>query len=317
MTTNQIAPDGYGEVRFAALWRVVVQRKYLVATFTSVLAIAAVVLALTATPMYRADVVIMQVKQSSLGGPAASVATQLGEVASLAGVSLGPENSREPTAVLKSRDVIARFIQRYQLVPTLLKGASQHAGMWFAVRAFASQVLTIHEDPREGETTVSMRWTDPTIAARWANDFVALVNELLRERDLEQANRDLAYLKDQVSNTKDEDLRIVLYNLIQSEDKTLMLANERPDYAFTIIDPAVIPGERVSPKRTLIVIAGLAAGFLCGVLFALAMNVFGAIEGSDENYTTKSTRMTRAAGPGARRDVMGPGAEARGNEAHD
>lgn len=280
MATNQIALDAGGEVRFAVIWRVVVHRKYLVAAFATIFTIAAIVLALTATPMYRADVVIMQVKQSSLGGPAASVASQLGEVASLAGVSLGSDNSREPIAVLKSRDVVAKFIQKYQLVPTLLKGSSQHANMWFAVQYFGAQVLTIHEDPREGVTTVSIRWKEPVTAAQWANDFVALVNELLRERDLEEATKDIAYLKDQISNTKDEDLRVVLYNLIQSEDKTLMLANERQAYAFTVVDPAVTPGQRVSPKRSLIVIAGLMAGLLLGILVALAMNVFGTTEGS-------------------------------------
>src|SRR6185312_331654 len=129
MATNQIALDAGGEVRFAAIWRVVAQRKYLVAAFATVFTAAAIVLAMTATPMYRADVVIMQVKQSSLGGAAASVASQLGEVANLAGVSLGSESSREPIAVLKSRDVIAKFIQKYQLAPTLLKGSAQHANM--------------------------------------------------------------------------------------------------------------------------------------------------------------------------------------------
>lgn len=277
MTNSPIAVDAGGEVPFAAIWRVVVRRKYLVTTFAAVFTVAAIALALTATPMYRADIVVMQVQQSSLGGAAGSVAAQLGEVANLAGVSLGSgmQNSREPVAVLKSRDVVEKFIQKYQLLPALFKRRSQHAKMWFGVQEFASRVLTIHEDPREGETTVSIRWTDPVVAARWANDFVALVNELLRERDLDKASRDIAYLNVQISRTKDEELRLVLYTLMQSETKTLMLANERPDYAFTVIDPAIAPMERVSPKRTLIVVAGLMAGILLGVLTALAINVFG------------------------------------------
>src|SRR6185312_203377 len=283
MTSNSIALDTGGEVRFAEIWRVVVRSKYLVAAFATVFTVAAIALALTATPMYRADIVVMQVHQQSAGGVGGSVAAQLGEVASLAGVSLGSgmDNSRESIAVLKSRDVVEKFIQKYQLLPVIFKKRSRNTNMWFGVQEFASRVLTIHEDPRDGETTVSIRWTDPVTAARWANDFVALVNELLRERDLDKANRDIAYLKDQISRTKDEELRLVLYTLMESETKTLMLANERPDYAFTVVDPAVAPMERVSPKRTLIVVAGFMAGILLGVLAALAINVFGTPDYSD------------------------------------
>ena len=318
MTSNQIAVDARGEVRFAAIWRVVVHRKYLVAALATAFTLAAVVLALTATPMYRADIVIMQVHQSSVGGAAGSVAAQLGEVASLAGVSLssGMENSREPVAVLKSRDVIEKFIEKYRLLPTLFTGSSRHANMWFGVQEFASQILTIHEDPREGETTVSIRWKDPVIAARWANDFVALANELLRERDLQNASRDIAYLKDQIANTRDEELRLVLYNLMQSETKTLMLANERPDYAFMIIDAAAVPGQRVSPKRTLIVIAGLMAGILFGVISALAINVLWASDYSDEKYASNATWTQSTYQPDVRQGVK-PVAETRADESRD
>jgi hypothetical protein len=40
----------------------------------------------------------------------------------------------------------------------------------------------------------------------------------------------------------------VLYNLIESETKTLMLANARVEYAFTVVDPAVVPGATCQPQ---------------------------------------------------------------------
>ena len=49
--------------------------------------------------------------------------------------------------------------------------------LWHAVKRFRELVLTIREDDANGITTVSIEWTDPAVAARWANDYVALANE--------------------------------------------------------------------------------------------------------------------------------------------
>jgi uncharacterized protein involved in exopolysaccharide biosynthesis len=50
--------------------------------------------------------------------------------------------------------------------------------------------------------------------------------------------------------------------------KTLMLANGRTEYAFTIIDPAVPSEIRKSPQRVIVVIVGLALGLLIGIMTA-------------------------------------------------
>jgi hypothetical protein len=96
-------------------------------------------------------------------------------------------------------------------------------------------------------TVVAIDWTDPATAAQWANGFVALANELLRTRALVESKRNIAYLNDQISKTDVVELRRVLYGLIESETKTLMLANGRPEYAFRVVDPAVPPELKTRP----------------------------------------------------------------------
>jgi uncharacterized protein involved in exopolysaccharide biosynthesis len=119
-----------------------------------------------------------------------------------------------------------------------------------------------------------MDWTDPTTAAKWANDFVALANDLVRSRVLEDATRNVAYLNKQIAQTKEVEIQRSLSDLIESETKTLMLANGRKDYAFRIIDPAVPPGLRHSPQRTLLVVSGTALGFFLGTALALGINAY-------------------------------------------
>jgi LPS O-antigen subunit length determinant protein (WzzB/FepE family) len=77
-------------------------------------------------------------------------------------------------------------------------------------------------------------------------------------------------LNKQVAQTSSVELQHVLYQLIQNETKNLMLAHGRLEYAFTIVDPAVAPEIRFSPRRTLMVISGLFIGGIFGSLVAWA-----------------------------------------------
>jgi uncharacterized protein involved in exopolysaccharide biosynthesis len=146
--------------------------------------------------------------------------------------------------------------------------------LWFAVKRFQETVVTIHDDPLKGLTTITMDWTDPATPAKWANDFVAMANGLIRTHALEDATRNVAYLNKQITQTNEVEIQRSLSNLIESETKKLMLANGRTEYAFRIVDPAVPPEVRHSPRRTLMVVSGTALGFLVGTLFALAHNAF-------------------------------------------
>ena len=113
--------------------------------------------------------------------------------------------------------------------------------MWLAVKDFKEGVLTIREDKRTGLLTIDVDWEDPAVAAKWANGFVALANERLRTRAIDEATRNIAFLNAQIPQTSVVEVQRAIYNLIESETKTLMLANVRMEFAFTVIDPAVPP----------------------------------------------------------------------------
>jgi uncharacterized protein involved in exopolysaccharide biosynthesis len=51
-----------------------------------------------------------------------------------------------------------------------------------------------------------------------------------------------------------------------------MLANARREYALSVIDPAVAPEERISPRRRSMVMVGLVLGATCGGVLALALH---------------------------------------------
>jgi len=52
-----------------------------------------------------------------------------------------------------------------------------------------------------------------------------------------------------------------------------MLANVRVEYAFTVIDPAVPPERRISPRRSLYVLVGALLGFTLGISAAYLRSI--------------------------------------------
>ena len=244
-------------------------------------------LALTAVPVFRAEVSVAEVTHGNAGA-AASLASQLGGLASLVGVNLGNSgnNGREARSLLNSRQLLEEFINRRQLIPVLYPDRTPPPTLWFAVKHFRDDIVSIREDKRTGLTIVAVNWTDPAIAAKWANDIVALANELLRTRAIAESKASIAYLNGQVSQTDVIDVRKVMYELIENETKSLMLANAKTEYAFTTIDPAVPPEIRFSPRRTLMVLLGLAIGMMLGVIGVFLRNLFR----RDADPTTSQAR---------------------------
>ena len=262
-----------GRFDFISMWRVGWANKYLIALVSLACGLLAVIMAFVATPTYRAEAAVIQVSNHSLGN-AASLASQLGGIASLVGANLGSANGpgKEADGLLKSRMLCEEFVKRYNLRPVLFKNAKNPPSLWFAVRQFQLGVLTVRDDKRSGLTIVSVNWTDPVIAARWTNDFVGLANELLRVRAIGESKASIAYLNDQIAHTNVVEIQRVMYSLIENETKNLMLASVKPEYAFDVVDPAVPPEVRSSPHRTLMVLGGLAIGMVLGAVIAFARN---------------------------------------------
>lgn len=261
--------ERHDEVNVVVLLQVLWRHRYFVAAIGIVSGLIAVYLAMTATHVYRAEVVLTEVSTGGMDG-GSSLTSRLGGLASLAGLNIaGGEGAREAHAVLRSRHLAEEFIKRYDLIEDLA-GNSARQTLWFAVDRFRQNVLQIRDEKNKGTTVVEIKWSNPQQAAQWANDYVALVNETLRTRALNESSRNIKYLNEQIAKTNVVELQRVLYSLVESETKTHMLANARAEYAFTVVDPAVTPESRIWPRRTLMVLTGSFLGLFFGAFLALA-----------------------------------------------
>jgi uncharacterized protein involved in exopolysaccharide biosynthesis len=259
-------------LKLAAVWRLAWASKSLILFVTFICAALAAVVAFNITPIFRSDTVVLAVHNGNMGG-GGSLSGQLSglaNIASLAGVNLDSAAGadREAKAILESRKMDEEFIKQNNLIGVILPNSKKPATLWLAVKAFREGVITIVEDKRTGLTTLHIDWKDPAVSAQWANSFVALANDRIRARAIDEANRNIKFLNEQIDKTRVVEVQRAMYNLIENETKTLMLANARTEYAFTVIDPAVPPERRESPRRSLYVLVGAFMGGVVGLFVA-------------------------------------------------
>lgn len=257
-----MTPDEENEFSLGAIIGSFWRHRLAVGLISLACAIIAGVVVFTTKPVFRAETVVVNARESGLNRMS-MFGSELGGIASLAGVDLSQNNglNQEASAVLESRYLAEDFVQRNDLVSALLPNPSKPPTLWQAAKRFKEDLLVIRKDQRRGTTTVSIEWTDPAVAARWTNDYVALADELIRGRAIQNATRNIAYLNDQLARTNDVELRRVMYSLVEEETKTLMLANGRSQYAFEVVDPAVAPELKVGPHRLLMTLVGFTLGF--------------------------------------------------------
>jgi LPS O-antigen subunit length determinant protein (WzzB/FepE family) len=103
-----------------------------------------------------------------------------------------------------------------------------------------------------------------------------------RSQDVNEANRAIAYLRSQLEQTQLVDMQRVFYQLIESQTRITMLADVRDEYMFRVIDPATMPDQRNSPRRSLMVIIGAFAGVFLALLLAYLRRTLGFAKFADE-----------------------------------
>lgn len=248
----------------------------LMATVVVLAGLVSLAVAFLMTPVYRAEVLIAPVSPNRHDGIPSLIGELGGLSTLLQGYIAGPsDRSAELIAVLRSRSVASRFIADRNLKPHLFserwnaKSQTWDSGSPVPSDAEAYDVFkgvrNITVDRGTRLVTVAMEWSDPQLAARWANDYVAQVNEQQRADAVRDAQQNIKYLQQQLAQNSSVEVRQAIYGLIEAEMKKVALARARAEYAFKIIDPAVVPESRARPHRRMIVIGGLVLGILLAV----------------------------------------------------
>jgi len=271
------------EINLMDYWRILMRYKWLIILLTIASAAGTIALAYSMTPIYRAEVTLAPVGEDK--SAASALAGQFGGLASLAGVSLGGGGGKisEAIATLNSRLFTDTFITEEKLMPILyssiwdkeknswkIKDQKQIPTAWKAYKLFTG-IRSIAEDNKTGMLTLSIEWKDPVIATQWANALVDRINTHQKDAAIKEAQQSIEYLKNELQETSIVEMRQAIFRLIEAQTKNIMLANVRDEFVFKIIDPAVVPEDKIKPKKKQMAILGTFSGFIVGVIFAFLL----------------------------------------------
>ncbi|MDB4309094.1 Wzz/FepE/Etk N-terminal domain-containing protein [Porticoccaceae bacterium] len=281
---------------FGVLWA----GRIIIAGVTSIFAIVAVIYALTIPNEYKATAVIAPAQSGGSG--LGAMASQLGGLASLAGINIGGGEggeAQEAMEIMQSWGFIEKFIEKNDLAVEVFAADGWDAGSaelsidndlydvserqwvrnppsgkkaapssWELYEEFSKR-LAVSSDKKSGLVSVSVEFYSPLAAKRWVDLFVVTINEHLRDRKLGQVNNNIQYLEAQIEKTAIADMREVFYQIIEEQIKNKMLAEASPEYAFTTVSRAMLPEEKSKPKRALICILGTLLGGMLSILVVL------------------------------------------------
>jgi uncharacterized protein involved in exopolysaccharide biosynthesis len=294
------------EIDLRELFGIIWQGKWWIIAITFVFAVGSVIYSLSLPNIYKSEATLAPTEEAS-GGGLSQMAGQLGGLASLAGVNLGGGNTDKTTIaleILKSRAFIKSFVEKYDILPELMAVEEWNRGSgvvfnseiynpdtkewvreveppqqpqpssWEYVKVFREQILEVSKDDTTGLVTIAVNHQSPEVAEQWVVWLIEEINNHMRERDIQEAQRSLEYLDKELQSTSLSDMQQVFYQLIEKQTQTIMLANVRPEYIFQTLDPAVVPEQKAKPSRALICIIGTFLGGFLSVGFVLVRNIF-------------------------------------------
>ena len=267
----------------------------IIISVTSLFAFISIIYALFLPNIYSTDALLTTVDDADAGGGISSLVSRYGGLASAAGVSLpsaGGGKADLVVATITSREFFKHLTTFDFVLPGLMASKSYNTGtqkLVFDQESYNSEKniwidgspsyleaykqylrsLEVGQDKRTNFIFLIFHHISPEFSYEFLSLLIEQINKITREKDAEKSIKSINYLKNQLDETTQSDVRQTINQLIEMQLKTLMLANIEEDYLFSTIDPPFIPLIKSSPTRPLICILITLLGSLISILVVL------------------------------------------------
>lgn len=136
-----------------------------------------------------------------------------------------------------------------------------------AYKYWIKNIYSIDKSDKSRFIKIKLSHQSPYIAQKWSNMLINEINNELKEMAISESLQRRVYLEQEIARTSDNEIKKMLYELIEEEMRKLALANTTDEYALKIIDPAIAPMLKSSPNRSLIVFISTIIGFIFSSLY--------------------------------------------------
>jgi len=278
------APRQYeeDEIDLGQYWVALRPNLWKIALFSLGVGILTLLYMFTKPNIYQAIAVITPSVDDKKQNPA------LGALASF-GVSIGgPSSVEDLESLFKSNDLTVRVFRKYNLWPIVLADTFDPAtgkvkpawtdrlfgnekgpkppGDWDAIRA-AKDRLKVSVNKKAGTVSVSFESPSAEGSANTVKYFLEEGKSRLQEEALDRAIKNKKFIEEQIAKTVDALNRDRLYSLLGQEVEREMMARNREQFGFRVIDAPRIPDRKFKPKRGQIALLATVLSFLAGWVF--------------------------------------------------
>jgi len=273
-----------GVIDLGKYWAILWPNLWKIALFSLVVGILTLLVMLRMPNIYQATAVITPEKDERRQNPS------LGAFASL-GIDVGgPSRVEDLETLFRSNDLAVRIFRNNTVWPILLgdrydpatggikisaKGGffggekkPKPLGDWDAIRA-ANARLRVSAVRKTNTVTVSFESPSADGSANIVRYFLDEAKSRLQEEALDRATKNKKFIEEQIAKTVDALTRDRLYALYGLEVEREMMARNREQFGFRVIDSPRIPDRKSKPARARTAITVTLGAFLAACGFSL------------------------------------------------
>ena len=245
-------------------WAILRPNLWKIALLSLTVGVATLLYMFTKPNTYQATAVITPSVDEKKQNPA------LGALASF-GVSIGgPSSVEDLESLFNSNDLTVRVFRKYNLWPIILadkfdvvtgkvkptwadrlsgneKGPKPPSD-WDAIRA-AKSSLKVSVFKKAGTVSVSFESPSADGSANIVKYFLDEGKSRLQEEALDRATKNKKFIEEQIGKTVDALNRDRLYSLLGQEVEREMMARNREQFGFRVIDSPRVPDRKSGPLR--------------------------------------------------------------------
>jgi uncharacterized protein involved in exopolysaccharide biosynthesis len=238
-------------------------------------------------PQFKAYAILVP-SDAMRGSSLDSALGNLGGLASLVGLDKSGNKESEALETLKSRALTTSYIEANGLLSIIFhdqwdagahkwKPGRRVPTLADGYRKFDKSIRTVVDNRKTGLVTISVTWEDPVLAQQWTIGLVDAANDLLRKQAIERSARNLEYLNKASNEATAMEIKATIYKLVETEIKKQMVAFGDMNYAFRVVDPAVVPDRKDFPSRSIFLLLGaLAAPAFSSLIIAMRRSIIAA-----------------------------------------
>lgn len=249
------------------------QKKWILGGFIAGFLLISIFYSLSKPNIFLAETVLLP--KSNI-----TVASNLGGLASLGGFTgfLSQDTDIQKIKALLNSDELSRnFVEKYDLLPMIyfdkwdsvigewnVEDSTQIPTSQTGGAYFKKYILSFNYDDASSLLRIGIKWKEPEVAYELLKQFVDYFYQSLETNDLKKLEVEQSFYREKIQHASNTEVKLELVKALSESVKAEVFVGQN---FFTVIDPPVVPIEKVEPKRKIIVAAGAVFGAIFGLLF--------------------------------------------------